>query len=154
MESKLSPIELLDKVLYIFDSSSKHIGMHRIQIKDLLEARGIILIDGLLTEMLFKIEKDGFLRHELGDVQLLNQKVKDIPFYILTFEGELMQLSGGYAQKSKNDEYKNIRLEKIESAAKANRKTVTFLTWIIAAGTLVAAVYYAIEILKHFSLIK
>jgi hypothetical protein len=71
--------------------------------------------------------------------------------YSLTWEGYLSYTVEGTYQlnhRLKHDE--KDRLDKLEIATKANRRWMTFLTVLIAFGTLVAAIYYGIEVWKFF----
>lgn len=137
---QLTSIELLDEVLGLFNSSSKFIGTHRIQISDLIRAKNFDVDYGLLTEILVKLEKDGYLRLYLGDVQLPNQKLKDVPFYVLTIEGELFIEKGKYTQKMIND-------DRNESRRWSNDYWLIRGTW--AAG--IAGIFlFLMEVVKFF----
>ncbi len=61
--------------------------------------------------------------------------------YKITFEGELLRQSGGYVQKEAIAAYENTRLEEIERKATANQRFLTWLTVIVAVGTLAQALY-------------
>lgn len=99
-----------------------------------------------LLRILRKLEKDGYVYTVERKSDIFKTVVTK---YCITFEGELFSQIGGYKQQIINDGSENTRLEKIESAATANRKTVTALTWIIAIGTAIAAIYYAVEVMKY-----
>ncbi len=69
--------------------------------------------------------------------------------YKISFEGELFKEQGGYTQQKINNAYENIRLDNLEKNQKFHRKALTWLTFLVAVGTLVAGVFYLIEIGKH-----
>jgi hypothetical protein len=68
--------------------------------------------------------------------------------YEITFDGKILNSQNGYSQIKIDRDSEMIRLGILESATTANRNILTVLTVIIAAGTLVAGIYYLIEILN------
>lgn len=70
--------------------------------------------------------------------------------YSLTFKGKIFCEQGGYTQQKVSADAEKIRMETLERFQKQNTSRVTFLTFLIAVGTAVAAVYYGIEVYKHF----
>lgn len=99
-----------------------------------------------LLRLLRKLEKDGYV-YTIQSEGFPSRKI--VTKYCITFDGELFNELGGYRQQIINDGTENARLERIEHEASVNRKTVTALTWIIAIGTAIAAIYYAVEIMKY-----
>ncbi len=70
--------------------------------------------------------------------------------YKISFEGEFLREQGGYKQQKINNTSESIRLENHEKNQKFHRKALTWLTSLVAVGTLVAGVFYLIEIGRHF----
>lgn len=95
-------------------------------------------------QMLKKLIKDGYLT---------DNPSKDNPnksFYFISFEGRLFFESGGYKQKIIDDASENTRLDKIEMSQKVNRRWMTGLTLILAVASLLAGLYYCVELYwKH-----
>jgi hypothetical protein len=103
----ISPIFYLDKVLYSFEPNNRNRGVHNLDISNNLATSDTKINRSVLTEILFKLVKDGYLRIEVDDAIINYQTVKNIDFYLLTLEGEIFQLSGGYIKQiettSKNE---------------------------------------------------
>lgn len=53
---------------------------------------------------------------------------------------------GGYVGKYNSSVSENIRLEKIEKKQRANQRTVTFLTVILAVSALIEAVFVCVQL--------
>lgn len=136
----LSLLQLLDEVLLLLhNSSARYTGLHRVAISDLLKAKGIDVSYGMLTELINKLERDKYIRHELGDV-FTPQKQSDIPFYILTIEGEMAIHQQGYVgmyHASCRTENRKVQ----------NERSLTWATWGAAIGTLSLTLW---EIYSHF----
>ncbi|CAN5508229.1 hypothetical protein BH09BAC6_BH09BAC6_26070 [soil metagenome] len=72
--------------------------------------------------------------------------------YSINFNGKLFLKRGGYNLQAINNDAENNRLKNLENDQRASRNQMNFLTAVIAAGTLVAAIYYGIEIYKELHL--
>lgn len=68
--------------------------------------------------------------------------------YTIRIEGILFQ---GYQQRLISDAYENTRWGKLETEQTKSRNQMNFLTSVIALGTVIAAIYYSIEICNRFS---
>ena len=134
----MTPTEKLDKVLSIFSDNPKHLKTTELQ---------NILIDTWpakreeLIMIIDKLRKDDYVIMISPDQ------------FQISFEGDLLIKSGGYAKKYADDERENIRLTALESFQHeynvAQRKQATTLNWLtfwVAVGTLIAAVYYLTEL--------
>ena len=124
----------LDKIIeFLYENQSNPKMMGDIE-KEVFGGDRSINVDGLVKFL----ESEGYIDN------------KGNSLLFLSFRGIILKECGGYKQKIINQNAENVRLENIESRAMVNRKTVTFLTWVIAAGTFVAAVYYGIEVWKFY----
>lgn len=145
----LKPIEKLDFVLnYLSTNKSRKGGLSLVSI--LKDTQPIINDGDELLKVLEKLEKDGYIGFK--ERMPLN-KPPLIYFYYATFSGEYLNSQGGYQELHRKENLEKTRLQDIELKATVNRKTVTSLTWIIAVGTFVAALYYLLEILKYFGVV-
>ena len=94
------------------------------------------------------IEKDGYVF----------SKDKSIPsgsrttFYI-SFEGLVFLEQGGYRGEYERNLSEAARLASLESRQAQAERNLLILNSLIAFGTLVAAVYYVLEILRHYKVI-
>jgi len=141
------------------------------EVENLIDKLDAVLIflslrgsESLFTAFEIRESVTGFLIEEMDDIySILKKLVKneyvefhDIssmrrhPQYSITFEGKVFTEQGGYRQKLMNESSENIRLVKIENAQKQFRRVQNVLLTIVAAGTLIAAVYYIMEIGIHF----
>lgn len=139
-------IQQLDIVLDFFNSST---AQPNILLKDSFDGVNVFFKSYKLAE----IDNAGYnriLRKLIKDEYIKKTEYPlNVPIisYEITYEGMLMDQLGGYRQKYLDAN----RIQDIELKAKVNRKTVTFLTWVIAIGTAVDALYYGIEVYKYFS---
>jgi hypothetical protein len=112
---ELSPIDKIDVVLSIFKPSTYVLqyGENKQLIRfKLLNDKQESFGERLLDEILFKLEKDGYLRSET-DCHVIRDGIAykaDHKIYKLTFEGELFIIKGGYNQQSINLDQKKIEL--------------------------------------------
>ncbi len=146
-----SATEVLDNVLMNFVSSSRFIGVHKIQLFEHLKAFEPELIDGILDEVIAKLIEDKYIRHAYYNNVIVDGKnIPNVPFYTLTFDGLFFLNNGGYAGEMKRENAENIRVETLEKSQKANANRMTYLTIVIAVGTAIAAWYYLIEVGKFY----
>ena len=111
-----------------------------------------------LHSALLKLVKDGYVNQESEKTtdRIFNTPRTDY-YYRISFEGLVFIKNGGYHyQYQKNQTLENLKNEMTERQNALELKQsrvqgqIAFLTWIIALGTLIAGVYYLIEILKAF----
>lgn len=130
-----TPIEKIDLVLSIFKPSAfkREYGETKLLIRQQVHTE---IEERLLEEILFKLEKDGYLRSETGGHVMREEKTynADPKIYKLTFEGELFQIKGGYTQELKD----------INASNRVERIRILILTY----GTAAAGAYGVFEILK------
>lgn len=86
----------------------------------------------IYDEILTKLVEDGYVREEI-------QKDSQ-PFYHLTMSGYLFE---GYLSSQKET-------QKLQQTAISLSQRTFWMTVVIAFGTLVAAIYYLLEVLNHF----
>lgn len=107
-----------------------------------------------------KLSKDGYVIEKYKKIvtQKSNiQKTNTYYYYDISFDSMFFIKNGGYRQEAlvaqrKEDEYVLVNAEQklhASSLLRANEK-LAFLTWIIAIGTGIAAIYYLLEILAFF----
>jgi len=147
----LEAIKVLDDVMSLFHKSKdRHFRLSISVITSFVNYHDRRLSDDECDIVLNKLIKDGFIvkrdnAYSSNDERLFGDD------YSLTWEGYLSYTVEGTYQlnhRLKHDE--KDRLDKLEIATKANRRWMTFLTVLIAFGTLVAAIYYGIEVWKFF----
>ena len=129
MANKLTPLQKIDEVL------------HNISVRNELEivtntekiyqSLGEIYPDQIgimeLIIIIRKLKKDGYIEELIFD---------EVPHYYKTFDGSLFREQGGYYKRNE-----------LENSTLKMHKTTFFLTWILAIGTSVAALYYLSELL-------
>jgi len=131
--AKLSPIDKIDIVLSIFQPNEYilEVGETKKTIqRKLLNEKMINIDERLLDEILFKLDKDQYIKGEYGgSIQRNGQLyIADPKIYKLTFEGELFIISGGYKQAVFN-------LSQNEKRIKRNDKMLAWGTVFAAIGT-------------------
>ena len=108
--------------------------------------------DKILYSALLKLVKDEYVSKDILNIGPYSSDI-----YTISFEGIFFINKGGYAQvlleaQRKEDEYENLNSEQklhASSLLSINRRMV-YLTWAIAIGTLISAIYYLLEILHFF----
>lgn len=97
----------------------------------------------VLKQIIEQLEKDEYISQEIRE-ENYNGENRKMTYYKITLKGEFFSNLGGYnyltLEKASLDELKNQN--------KKISKQMLCLTRIIAFGTLIAAVYYGIEIIK------
>ena len=145
--AELTPLEKLDAVLFVLEkyhqpqSIGKPEGEDAITIMQLLHSEGKEIHPNELHFILRKLEDDKLI---------YNNNDTENHYYSINFNGRIFKEQGSYVQKRNEAVAENIRLEAAERSAKANRIATFWLTLVVAAGTLVAAWYYSIEIWKYY----
>ena len=121
----------LDQMLSIVNSTDDGINMEDFKLKTM----GFSKNDSEFKTVLRKISSDGFIEIDPNDkiTAILRPTVMGLSF-------------GGYVAQRNNLVNESFRLDKIEKSQKANRIALTWLTAIVAFGTLIASVYYFLEI--------
>ena len=100
---------------------------------------------GHILSILKKLEKDEYVEYD-------DSAVADSDFeftfrvYRITFDGRVWMERGGFLGDQVRRAAENTRLESIEANQKFHRLWMTWLTAILAVGTVIAALYYATEL--------
>lgn len=71
--------------------------------------------------------------------------------YNITFKGRLWFEAGGYQGERNRLNAENTRVNTVEKRQRAYESNMVLLTWILAIGTSIAALYYLLEIQKNHS---
>lgn len=120
------------------------------------------LIDkSILHSALLKLVKDGYVNTESeNSIDPLFKSPKKDHYYKISFEGMVFIENGGYEnQNRENQRIENWNNEMTERQNALEKKQVSsqfqivVLTWIIALGTLIAGLYYVLEILDFFGVL-
>jgi len=93
----------------------------------------------LLDEIIVKLKDDGLIT-EINNLD--SQSTYHVTFKGLTFNG--------YASEKQSLQAEKERLKILDEKTLKLTSWTTRLTWIIAIGTFVAAIYYLLEILNHW----
>ncbi|MFE3872203.1 hypothetical protein ACFX5F_13320 [Flavobacterium sp. ZS1P70] len=118
--------------------------------------------NAILKSALLKLVKDGYVNQNSENT---TDQLFDTPrtnyFYNISFEGRVFIKNGGYENQNRENQKKENwnnemteRQNALEEQQSSNQFQLVLLTWVIAIGTLVAAAYYLIEILKFFCVLK
>ena len=115
----------------------------------------------ILKSALLKLVKDGYvLQYTENTIDRIFNKSVTNHYYDISFEGLFFIKNGGY----ENEYHKNQKAE-IESAELKKRQflleekhssiqgQIVFLTFLVALGTLIAGLYYILEILAFFDVL-
>ncbi|MCD8423649.1 hypothetical protein [Tenacibaculum finnmarkense] len=102
-----------------------------------------------LHSALLKLVKDGYVNRESEDsIDPLFKTPRTDYFYKISFEGLVFIKNGGYHNYYEKTRMKENELSDLKSQQSRHSTHLVFLTWLIALGTLIAGVYYILEILK------
>lgn len=105
--------------------------------------------DKTLYSALLKLVKDDYVYEDFQKIGTLNGNLYNISFEGLSFISE-----GGYVSRKERNQSQDKKLNDIAILQSFQQRWILRLTWIIGLGTLVAGVYYLIEILKFFCVLK
>jgi hypothetical protein len=81
---------------------------------------------------------------------LIDKYIISIEPLSISLEGIVFRGNGGYSEKIKEDELKEIRIKILEGDLKKYSYGLMVFTGIVAVGTVISGVYFALEIWKHF----
>ena len=150
MEKK-SFVSLLDVVLRHLESYKEPKNIYTID-KGLNKEIPKHILNTLLNKLISDKYIDYIDELETGGFAEFSGQTSYIRLYQINFDGISFNLFGGYEAQEAKQNAEGLRLDRMEFEATANRLLTTRLTILIAAGTLVAAVYYGIEIYKELHL--
>ena len=81
---------------------------------------------------------------------LIDKQIISIEPLTISLDGIVFKGKGGYTEKSKLDDLENIRIKMIESDLKKYSYGLMIFTGVVAIGTIISAIYFALEIWRHF----
>ena len=149
-------IKILDELLKHL-TETEHTEFGRIRNETIEKSEFLKDIgNSTLHSALLKLVKDGYVNQtsKHSTDQLFNTPRTD-HYYKISFEGLVFIDSGGYENQNRENQrienWNNEMTERqnaLESKQSRNQGQLVVLTWIIAIGTLIAGVYYFLEILK------
>ena len=154
-------LEFLDKIISILKTNKNKLTFHQINVLFITdEFYSLYRKDFQLDNYLPILIKDGYVKEteELSEID--NSKIK---YYLLTAEGLsfIGYVNSYYNTMSEEEQRKKMfdnQLSLNKSILSTNRSIIStnfwmkWLTGVIAFGTLVAAIFYLLEILKTFGL--
>ncbi|MDP9078654.1 MAG: hypothetical protein M3O71_14580 [Bacteroidota bacterium] len=132
-------IKKLDALLFLF--REEEVGIPVSFIKEMMLGKGFDVSTVEITRYINQLIDDNYIMYTADE--------DGRRIYIIKIEGLLFD---GYEQQILNRISENTRLENLETGQRVSRNQMNFLTGVIAAGTLVAAIYYSIEVYKEFHL--
>lgn len=151
-------IKILDELLkYLVETEHNQFAYIRNDVND--KSDFLKNIDNrTLHSALLKLVKDGYVNQESEKTtdQIFNTPRTD-HYYRISFEGLVFIKNGGYENHYAKIQMKENELSDLKSQQSRHstalvrlNRWLVILTWVIAIGTLVAGIYYLIEILKSF----
>jgi len=81
---------------------------------------------------------------------LIDKYIISIEPLTISLEGIVFEGNGGYAAKGVQEKLENARIKKIENDLKKYSYGLMVFTGVVAIGTLISAIYFVLEIWKHF----
>jgi len=155
MNKELTPIEKLDLILGLLSSSTKYqisdnVPIAKLDENEILEfikndtGNPIILTSHELSLILEKLVKDEFVKKE----KIFRNTDPTYYYYYVSFEGAVFNERGGYKQDIINHHSEKNRVETLASYQHEQADTLNTLTRRILYVTVIAALYYLIEICK------
>ena len=98
---------------------------------------------GHILSILKRLEKDGYVE---CDDRAVTHEHPENRVYRLTFDGRFWIENGGYHAEADRQNAESIRVGKIERAQRDFRRTQNVLLILVSLGTLMAGVYYLVEL--------
>lgn len=137
-------LKILDDVL---EQISNTKGVHT-----LLSVQVIVTNDEVNMETvencIDKLIEDGYVFEDTYTDYMSEAKPKTFPVFKVSFSGQFFLSRGGYQSEFLRENSERIRMFAIETQQMENNQQIVLLTKWIAGGTIMAAIYYLIEILK------
>lgn len=147
-------LEFLDKIISILKTNKNKLTSHEINVLFITDDfYSLYKKDFQLDNYLSILIKDGYVKEVEEFSEITSSKIK---YYSLTSEGLsfIGYVDTHYSKLSLEQENKLLRLSQIElnrSTLSTNRRMIWLTRW-IALGTIIAAAYYTIEILKFYNI--
>lgn len=148
-------LEFLDKIISILKTQNKKLTAHQITILFITDDFYFLYKkDFQINNYLPILIEDGYVEEiiELSDIDNSEVKYYTLTAKCLKFIG---YVDSNYSKLSLEQENRLLRLSQIElnhSTLSTNQSMIWLTRW-IALGTIIAAVYYTIEILKFYRIL-
>lgn len=100
------------------------------------------------------IKKFGLKEWELNVLLhhlLIDKYIISIDPLTISLEGVVFEGNGGYAEKNRREELENTRIKTIEGDLNRYSYGLMVFTGVVAIGTLISALYFALEIWRYFN---
>ncbi|MEJ7680034.1 MAG: hypothetical protein WKG06_19680 [Segetibacter sp.] len=144
MERNYTSFEKLDTILNLFDFDDEIGG---IPFHKVLKSPSHSMGHKATQSILFKLEKDDYLRTVIFDNDVLGVGVPPEKYYYLTIEGSILKDTGGYVQKEKERLMELFAMEQEKQLRKRNDKRLIAATWGAAIGATLIVIW---DIIKTF----
>lgn len=154
-------LEFLDKIISILKANKNKLTSHQISVLFITdEFYSLYKKDFHLDNYLPILIKDGYVKEteELSEIDNSNIKYYSLSAEGLSFIGYINSYYNAMSEEEQRKKMFDNQLSLNKSILSTNRSIIStnfwmkFLTGIIAFGTLVAAIFYLLEILKFFGL--
>jgi hypothetical protein len=146
---KFRELEILDAILtYLKDTEYNTFQFIKSDIKN-KSAFLKEIDDKTLRSALLKLVKDDYVHKDFQKIGTLSGDLYEISFEGLSFISE-----GGYVSRMERNQTQDKKLNDIAILQSSQQKWILRLTWVVGLATLVAGVYYLIEILKFFGVLN
>jgi uncharacterized membrane protein YidH (DUF202 family) len=143
-------LEKLDAVLNILSENSGSLLLPDLGYRLTMKYQHLHIDPIEITQLLKKITGDGYAVQKLTNIYL-----GDVAVYSITIEGNIFNATGGYSARNKALEVEraskvdaDVRVQRANEQTLLNQKRQTTINVVIAGGTIVAAIFYLIEIFK------
>ena len=101
-------------------------------------------------EIIEKFDLKEWEVHVLFHHLLMDKYIISAEPLIISLEGIVFASNGGYAEKTKREESEKIRITTIEGDLRKYSYGLTVFTGVVAIGTLISGLYFALEIWRYF----
>lgn len=151
-------LEFLDKIISILKTQNKKLTAHELSVLFTTDTfYSLYRKDFQLENYLPILIKDEYVKETIEFSTIEGFTDCEIKYYSLTAEGLkfIGYVDTNYSKLSLEQENRLLRLSQIElnrSTLSTNRRMIWLTRW-IALGTIIAATYYAIEILKVYGIL-
>jgi len=140
-----NPYQILDDILNCFNAKT---ATNTDELINKLKERNIEIKPTIVYPALVKLLKEEYVYNLNGSKQSEIKNIHDA--YVLSFSGLLLIEDGGYVKMIEDDVSENKKMKKIETDQYKYSRIVKNLTYWIAVGTLISAVYYLLQIYIYF----
>lgn len=144
----MNPLDQIDSVLLSFNPKES-IEVSNIYVR--IKEKKIIIDVVRLNEILHKLIKDGYLRIVVVKGATLGVNMDDISYYVLTFEGEFFQYTGGYSEEKKVSDDRATWTDSLLVNGEQNQRRLNTLTFWLCVGTIGLVLFEITKfVLQHY----